>query len=87
MRRIKGIVVSNKMSRTVVVQVDRLRKHPKYHKYYRVSRKFKAHDENGEYKVGDQVIIQETRPLSRDKRWRVAELIKRDVEVDVEKEE
>lgn len=77
MRRLKGVITSNKMSKTVVVRVDRLKKHPKYQKYYRVSQKFKAHDENNEYKTGDQVIIQETRPLSKDKRWRVAELVKR----------
>lgn len=77
MRKPKGTIVSNKMPKTVVVRVDRLKKHPKYQKYYRVSRKFKAHDEKGEYKVGDQVIIQETRPLSKEKRWSVIDLVKR----------
>lgn len=77
MRRLKGTVTSNKMSKTVVVRVDRLKKHPKYQKYYRVSKKFKAHDEQGGYKVGDTVIIQETKPMSKEKRWRVAELVKR----------
>ncbi|MBI2640766.1 MAG: 30S ribosomal protein S17 [Candidatus Sungbacteria bacterium] len=77
MRRLKGTVVSNKMAKTVVVRVDRLKKQPKYQKYYRVSAKFKAHDEKGEYKVDDIVMIQETRPLSRDKKWKVTELVKR----------
>ena len=77
MRKLKGVVVSNKMQHTVVVRVDRLKKHPKYQKYYRVSRKFKAHDEKDEYKIGDEVKIIETRPLSKDKRWRVMELVKR----------
>ena len=77
MRRIKGTVLSNKMSKTVVVRVDRLKKHPKYQKYFRTSKKFKVHDEKGEYKTGDVVIIEETRPTSKDKRWRVAELVKR----------
>ncbi len=69
MRRLKGIVVSDKMQKTRVVAVTRLKKHPRYHKYYKVTKKFKAHDEKNEYKVGDKVIIQETRPLSKEKRW------------------
>ncbi len=77
MRKLTGTVVANKMVKTVVVRVDRLKKHPKYHKYFRVSRKFKAHDEKNEYRVGDMAEIQETRPLSRDKRWVVTKLIKR----------
>ena len=77
MRKLKGVVISNRMQHTVVVQVDRLKKHPKYHKYYRLSKKFKAHDKKGEYRTGDMVVIEETRPLSREKRWRVASLIKR----------
>ncbi|MBI4160619.1 MAG: 30S ribosomal protein S17 [Candidatus Yanofskybacteria bacterium] len=67
----KGVVVSDKMKKTVVVAVTRLKKHPKYKKYYKVTSKFKAHDESGEYHIGDRVIVQETRPLSRDKRWQV----------------
>lgn len=77
MRKLKGIIISDKMQKTVVVRVDRLKKHPKYLKYYRVSKKVKAHDEKGEYKAGDTVVIQETRPISKDKRWRVVELVKR----------
>lgn len=77
MRKLTGTIISNKMQKTVVVQVDRLRKHPKYHKYFRVSSKFKAHVENSDYQVGDKVVIQEVRPLSRDKRWKVASLVRR----------
>jgi small subunit ribosomal protein S17 len=76
-RRLKGIVISNKMARTVVVRIDRLTKHLKYLKYYKTSRKFKADDPKSEYRVGDEVMIEETRPISKDKRWRVAKLIKR----------
>lgn len=76
MRKLKGTVVSDKMQKTIVVRVDRLKKHPKYQKYYRVSGRFKVHDENNEYKVGDMVMIQETRPTSREKRWRVVGLVK-----------
>lgn len=70
-RKLKGAVVSDKMQKTVVVSIVRLKKHPKYKKYFKVTRKFKAHDEDNEYHVGDRVVIEETRPLSKDKRWRV----------------
>jgi len=77
LKKLKGTIISDKMQKTVVVRVDLLKKHPKYQKYFRRSKKFKAHDEKGEYKAGDLVIIQETKPTSKDKRWRVVELIKR----------
>jgi len=70
-RTLTGIVVSDKMNKTVVVAVTRLKKHPKYKKYYKVTKKYKAHDEKNEYKVGDRVIIAECRPISKEKRWRV----------------
>ncbi|MEK7616260.1 MAG: 30S ribosomal protein S17 [Patescibacteria group bacterium] len=70
-RTLRGVVVSDKMMKTVVVAVTRLKKHPKYLKYYKVTKKFKAHDEEKKYKTGDKVTIQETRPLSKDKRWNV----------------
>ncbi len=79
MKKLKGTIISNKMQKTVVVRVDSLKKHPKYQKYYRVSKKYKAHDEKGEYKIGDIVWIQEIRPMSKEKKWRVAELVKRQV--------
>ena len=70
-RKLKGEVVSDKMQKTVVVAVTRLKPHPKYKKYYKVTKRYKAHDEKREYKAGDEVIIQETRPMSKDKNWRV----------------
>lgn len=70
-RQLTGVVVSDKMNKTRVVEIVRLHKHAKYLKYYKVSKRFKAHDENNEYKTGDKVVIQESRPLSRDKRWRI----------------
>jgi len=76
LRKLKGIVVSDKMQKTVVVKVTRLKFHPKYKKYYRVSKKFKAHDEKNQCRVGDKVIIEETRPLSKEKRWKVVAIIK-----------
>ncbi len=70
-RKFKGTVISDKMDKTRVVEVARFKRHPKYKKRYKVSKKYKAHDENNKYKMGDEVVIEECRPLSRDKRWRV----------------
>ncbi len=70
-KRLKGVVVSDKMAKTVVVVISRLKKHSKYKKYFKVTIKIKAHDENNEYHPGDRVLIEETRPISKDKRWRV----------------
>lgn len=68
-KRVTGVVVSDKMMKTVVVEVTRLKLHPKYLKRYKYSSRFKAHDPKNDYKVGDKVIIQETRPMSKGKRW------------------
>ncbi|MBM3256521.1 MAG: 30S ribosomal protein S17 [Candidatus Moranbacteria bacterium] len=68
---IQGIVVSDKMDKTVVVKVDRLVKHPKYHKRYRVSKKYKVHDPKNKFKQGDKVQFVSCRPISKDKKWRV----------------
>lgn len=68
-RTIKGIVVSDKMSKTAVVEVLRLKKHEKYKKYFKVSKRFKAHNPENQYHAGDKVIIQETKPISKEKRW------------------
>lgn len=70
-RRLKGTVVGDRMSKTVVVEITRFKTHPKYLKQFRLTRRFKAHDEKNEYKVGDKVIIEEVRPLSKEKRWAV----------------
>ena len=72
-----GRVVSNKMDKTVVVAVEDHVKHPLYKKIVNRTYKLKAHDENNEYMIGDVVKVMETRPLSKDKRWRVVELISR----------
>ncbi|HEY4475311.1 MAG TPA: 30S ribosomal protein S17 [Candidatus Paceibacterota bacterium] len=69
MRKLQGTIVSDKMAKTAVVEIIRWRRHPKYLKYYKISTRFKAHDEKKEYKVGDKVVIQETRPISKEKRW------------------
>jgi small subunit ribosomal protein S17 len=75
----EGVVVSNAMNKTVVVTVSRLVKHPQYKKYVKRRKRFKAHDENNECNVGDRVAIAETRPLSKDKRWRVQKVLERAV--------
>ena len=68
-RRLKGIVVSDKMQKTAVVKVERIKEHPKYKRRYKIHKKYKAHDENKEYHVGDNVIIEECKPISKDKCW------------------
>ncbi|MFH1246499.1 MAG: 30S ribosomal protein S17 [Candidatus Liptonbacteria bacterium] len=73
-RKLIGVVVSDKMQKTCVVAVSRLKKHPKYLKYYKVTAKFKVHDENNDAKTGDKVVIEESRPLSKDKRWTLKEI-------------
>lgn len=70
-RQLEGIVVSNKMKKTIVVKVDTVKVHSKYHKRFIVSTKHKVHDEKGQYKVGDKVTFVECRRLSKDKNWRV----------------
>ncbi len=72
----QGVVVSDKMDRTVTVQVERLVRHPMYKKYIRQRKKYKAHDPANACRTGDLVTITETRPLSRDKRWRVQAVLK-----------
>ncbi|MFH1460977.1 MAG: 30S ribosomal protein S17 [Patescibacteria group bacterium] len=70
-RILKGLVVSDKMDKTVSVLVDRYKEHPKYKKRYKISKKYLVDDSKDEYKIGDRVIIQETRPMSKKKKWRV----------------
>lgn len=70
-RQFIGTVLSNKMQKTVVVEVERIKIHPKYKRRYKIHKKYKAHDEKGEYKIGDKVIIEECRPISKEKKWRV----------------
>ena len=74
-RKLQCTGVSDKMNKTMVVAITRLKKHPRYKKYYKVTRRFKAHDENSEYKTGDKVLIEETRPISKDKRWVIIRLV------------
>ena len=79
-RRLEGVVISDKMEKTVTVRVDRVKTHPKYRKQYKVSKRYAAHDEKGEAAMGDTVVIEETRPLSKTKRWRVVAVSKNQAE-------
>jgi len=72
-----GEVASNRMDKTVIVVVERLVKHPLYQKYLRKKARYKAHDEKNECRPGDRVLLLETRPLSREKRWRVKEILEK----------
>ena len=78
-RQLIGTVVSDKMDKTAVVQVERLVKHPLYKKYIRRRNKFAAHDKDNRCSIGDKVLITESRPISKSKRWRVADIIEKAV--------
>ena len=72
-----GFVVSDKMDKTIVVAVEESRRHALYGKSQKITKKFKAHDENNECQIGDRVEIMETRPLSKDKRWRLVRIVEK----------
>ena len=73
----EGVVVSDAMQKTRVVRIERVYRHPRYQRVIRMSKKLKAHDEGNESKVGDRVLIEETRPLSKEKRWRIRRILGR----------
>jgi len=73
----RGVVVSDKMDKTIVVEVTTVKPHPRYQKVVRRTTRFKAHDERNEARVGDVVLIRECRPLSKEKRWRLIEILER----------
>lgn len=68
-KKLQGVVVSDKMQKTVVVEVERMKEHPKYKRRYKIHKRYKAHDEKGEFHTGDNVVIEETKPISKDKNW------------------
>ena len=74
-KTLQGIVVSDKMQKTVVVLVERMKEHPKYKRRYRISKNYKVHNEKGDYQIGDKVLIEECRPISKDKKYRVIKKI------------
>ena len=75
MRTLTGIVISDKMQKTRVVEVTRVKQHPRYEKQYEATTRFKAHDEENQYHTGDKVLIKEIRPMSKDKRWEIVKKI------------
>lgn len=77
-KKMTGVVIKDKMDKTVVIEVEKFLKHPKYHKYLKTKKRYKAHDENSECNIGDKVLIVESRPLSKEKRWVVKEIIKKE---------
>ena len=78
-KQVIGTVVSDKMDKTTVVAVERLVKHPLYHKFIRRRAKFSAHDETNACRIGDKVVITESRPLSKNKKWRVSKIVEKAV--------
>ena len=74
-KTLRGIVISDKMIKTVVVKVDEYKKHPRYNRFYRLNKKYKVHDEKGEFHTGDKVVIKETRPISKDKHFMIVKKI------------
>ena len=76
-RSLQGVVVSDKMDKSVTIQVERKVKHPLYKKYIRRSTKFHAHDENNDCRIGDTVVIEQCRPISKSKSWRLVEVVER----------
>lgn len=74
MRKLKGTIVSDTMNRTRVIEITRMKKHRRYERYFTVTKRLKADDPKNEYKTGEVVVIEETRPLSKEKRWRVVGL-------------
>ena len=76
-RNREGVVVSDAMDKTRVVRIERVYRHPKYQRVVRMSKRLKAHDEANESRVGDRVLIEETRPMSKEKRWRIRKILSR----------
>jgi len=74
-KKLTGTIISDKMQKTVVVKIERIKEHAKYKKRLKMHKNYKAHDEKGEGKVGDKVIIEECRPISKEKKWRVIKKI------------
>lgn len=77
-RKMVGVVIKDKMDKTIVVEVEKFLKHPKYHKFIKRKMRYKAHDETNACKIGDEVMIMEVRPVSKDKRWLVKEIVKKE---------
>jgi len=75
-KQLQGVIISKKMEKTAVVKTESVKKHPKYQRRFKMHKNYKAHDEKNEFKEGDYVLIEETRPVSKDKKWKVIRKIK-----------
>jgi small subunit ribosomal protein S17 len=76
-KKLEGIVVSDKMQKSAVIEVQRTKRHPRYKKILKIKSRFKIHDENNEVKVGDWVLVEECRPMSKDKKWKLVSVFKK----------
>lgn len=85
-RKMTGIVLKDKMDKTVVVEVEKFHKHLKYHKYIKTKKRYKAHDEDNRCSIGDTVLIVESRPISKEKKWLVKDIIGREEPVSIQEE-
>lgn len=74
--QLQGKIISNKMQKTVVVEVEKMKEHPKYKRRYKIWKKYKAHVQDGQYQVGDHVLIEECRPISKEKKWTVVKVLR-----------
>ncbi len=75
-RKLQGVIVSDAMDKTVVVAIEKIKTHAKYHRQYKVKKKYKIHDPKNEFHKGDMVVFEECRPMSKDKRWKIIKKIK-----------
>ena len=85
-KKMIGVVVKNKMDKTVIVEIERSYKHSIYHKYLKTKKRYKAHDEENKCEIGDRVLIVETRPLSKEKKWLVKDILKREESIIIQEE-
>jgi small subunit ribosomal protein S17 len=76
-KKLEGTVVSDKMQKSAVIEVERTKRHPRYKKTLKIKSRFKIHDENNEVKVGDRVLVEECRPMSKDKKWKLVSVLKK----------
>jgi small subunit ribosomal protein S17 len=85
-KKMVGTVVRDKMEKSVVVETERLQKHSKYHKYLKTKKRYKAHDEDNKCRIGDKVVIVESRPISKEKSWVVKEIIRQEEPILIQEE-
>lgn len=80
-RKLQGIVISDKTKKTITIKTERLKQDPKYKRIFKIHKKYKAHDEKEKYKIGDKVVIEECRPISKDKKWKVIDKLSKHLNI------